>query len=683
MRYRLVIFDFDGTLANSFPWFLLVLESVCDRFDLVRIPPEEAAMLRDKSAREIVSLLQIPAWKLPLIARHFQQRSRSDRAAIDLFPGIDEMLATLASNGVRLAVASSNAEVNVRAVLGENNAALFESFACGISVFGKASILRSMARRADVPPEEILCVGDEVRDAEAARAAGLPFGAVTWGFNSAGAMRRTNPRAILHETGDILAEVLPYSDRVARPPLARAPSAGHTISTICPAPSRILKATRRMNSPAPKISFVSLGCPKALVDSERIITQLRAQGYELTREHDGADLVIVNTCGFLDSAKAESLEAIGEAMAENGRVIVTGCMGAEPEQISERFPNLLAITGPQAYESVLSAVNQAAPPVHDPFLDLVPPQGIKLTPRHYAYLKISEGCNNRCSFCIIPKLRGDLVSRPAGDVLREAEKLVKAGVKELLVISQDTSAYGIDVKYAESRWRDREVRTRFLDLTRELGTLGAWVRLHYVYPYPHVDEVIPLMAEGKILPYLDIPFQHASPKVLKAMRRPGNQEKTLERIHKWRGICPDLAIRSTFIVGFPGETEEDFEFLLDWLEEAELERVGCFKYEPVRGALANDIGEHVPEELKEERWHRFMAAQQAISERLLQRHVGKTIDVIVDEAGPTVATCRSVWDAPEIDGNVFVASRRKLAAGDIIKVRIAKADEYDLHGAEI
>lgn len=438
-----------------------------------------------------------------------------------------------------------------------------------------------------------------------------------------------------------------------------------------------------MNSPAPKISFVSLGCPKALVDSERIITQLRAQGYELTREHDGADLVIVNTCGFLDSAKAESLEAIGEAMAENGKVIVTGCMGAEPEQISERFPDLLAITGPQAYESVLTAVNKAVPPAHDPFLDLVPPQGIKLTPRHYAYLKISEGCNNRCSFCIIPKLRGDLVSRPAGDVLREAERLVKAGVRELLVISQDTSAYGVDVKYADSRWRDRDVRTRFLDLTQELGTLGAWVRLHYVYPYPHVDEVIPLMAEGKILPYLDIPFQHASPKVLKAMRRPGNQEKTLERIHKWRGICPDLAIRSTFIVGFPGETEEDFHFLLDWLQEAQLERVGCFKYEPVKGALANDIAEHVPEEVKEERWHRFMATQQEISARLLQRHVGKTIDVIIDEVGPTVATCRSVWDAPEIDGSVFVGSKRKLTAGEIIKVRIAKADEYDLHGVAI
>jgi ribosomal protein S12 methylthiotransferase len=438
-----------------------------------------------------------------------------------------------------------------------------------------------------------------------------------------------------------------------------------------------------MNSPAPKISFVSLGCPKALVDSERIITQLRAQGYELTREHHGADLVIVNTCGFLDSAKAESLEAIGEAMAENGKVIVTGCMGAEPEQISERFPDLLAITGPQAYESVVSAVNHAVPPAHDPFVDLVPPQGIKLTPRHYAYLKISEGCNNRCSFCIIPKLRGDLVSRPVGDVLREAERLVKAGVRELLVISQDTSAYGVDVKYAESRWRDREVRTRFFDLARELGTLGAWVRMHYVYPYPHVDEVIPLMAEGKILPYLDIPFQHASPKVLKAMRRPGNQEKTLDRIHKWRDICPDLAIRSTFIVGFPGETEEDFEFLLDWLEEAELERVGCFKYEPVSGAPANAIADAVPEEVKEDRWHRFMATQQAISERLLQRRVGRTIDVIVDESGPTVATGRSQWDAPEIDGAVYFAPSGTIAPGEIVKVRIDRADEYDLHGVQI
>ncbi|WP_029029176.1 30S ribosomal protein S12 methylthiotransferase RimO [Salinarimonas rosea] len=436
-----------------------------------------------------------------------------------------------------------------------------------------------------------------------------------------------------------------------------------------------------MTEPARKISFVSLGCPKALVDSERIITQLRAQGYQLSREHDGSDLVIVNTCGFLDSAKAESLDAIGEAMAENGKVIVTGCMGAEPEQIRERFPDVLAITGPQAYESVLSAVNEAVPPAHDPFLDLVPPQGVKLTPRHYAYLKISEGCNNRCSFCIIPKLRGDLVSRPAADVLREAERLVKAGVRELLVISQDTSAYGVDVKYAPSTWQGREVRTRFLDLARELGTLGAWVRLHYVYPYPHVDEVIPLMAEGKVLPYLDIPFQHASPKVLRAMKRPGNVEKTLDRIHAWRAVCPDLAIRSTFIVGFPGETEEDFQLLLDWLEEAELERVGCFKYEPVAGAPANAIAEAVPEAVKEERWHRFMQAQAAISERILARKVGRTIPVILDEVGPTVAIGRSQWDAPEIDGNVFVKTRStKIVPGDVVDVAVRRADAYDLHG---
>src|SRR5690606_17463380 len=322
-----------------------------------------------------------------------------------------------------------------------------------------------------------------------------------------------------------------------------------------------------------------LGCPKALVDSERIITQLRAEGYEIARKHDGADLVVVNTCGFLDSARAESLQAISTALKENGRVIVTGCMGATPELIREQHPNVLAITGPQAYESVMAAVREAAPPAHEPYVDLIPPQGVKLTPRHYAYLKISEGCNNRCTFCIIPSLRGDLASRPAGDVLREAERLVKAGVKELLVISQDTSAYGVDVKYAPSQWQDREVRTKFIDLARELGDLGAWVRLHYVYPYPHVDEVIPLMAEGKVLPYLDIPFQHASHAVLKAMRRPANQEKTLDRIRKWREICPDLAIRSNFIVGYPGETEADFAFLLDWLEEAGIDRAGCFRYE--------------------------------------------------------------------------------------------------------
>ena len=438
-----------------------------------------------------------------------------------------------------------------------------------------------------------------------------------------------------------------------------------------------------MNAPAPKISFVSLGCPKALVDSERIITQLRAEGYELTKRHDGADLVIVNTCGFLDSAKAESLGAIGEALAENGKVIVTGCMGAEPEQIRERFPDVLAVTGPQAYESVVAAVHEAAPPAHEPFLDLVPPQGIKLTPRHYAYLKISEGCSNRCSFCIIPKLRGDLVSRPAGDVLREAERLVKAGVKEILVISQDTSAYGIDLKYAPSPWRDREVRARFFDLTQSLGELGAWVRLHYVYPYPHVDEVIPLMAEGKVLPYLDIPFQHAAPSVLKAMRRPGNQEKTLERIRRWREICPDLAIRSTFIVGFPGETEEDFEFLLAWLKEAKLDRVGCFRYEPVAGARSNEIGSPVPPEVKDARWHRFMKTQQEISARIQKGRVGKRLPVIIDEAGPTVARGRSKYDAPEIDGTVYVASRRPLRAGDVVTVKVERAEAYDLHGVAV
>jgi ribosomal protein S12 methylthiotransferase len=432
---------------------------------------------------------------------------------------------------------------------------------------------------------------------------------------------------------------------------------------------------------APRISFVSLGCPKALVDSERIITQLRAEGYELTRNHAGADAVVVNTCGFLDSAKAESLDAIGAALAENGKVIVTGCMGAEPEQIRDRFPNVLAITGPQAYESVVNAVHLAAPPAHDPFLDLVPPQGVKLTPRHYAYLKISEGCNNRCSFCIIPKLRGDLVSRPAGDVLREAEKLVKAGVKELLVISQDTSAYGLDMKYAESRFQDRDVRTRFYDLARELGSLGAWVRMHYVYPYPHVDEVVELMQEGNVLPYLDIPFQHASPNVLRAMKRPGNQEKTLERVRRWREICPDLAIRSTFIVGFPGETDEDFDMLLDWIGEAKLDRVGAFKYEPVTGAMANDLGlPQVPDEVKEIRYRRFMEKQQAVSARILANKVGKRLQVIIDEPGPTVSKGRSKADAPEIDGAVYVASRRPLRAGDIVSVKIERAHAYDLHG---
>jgi ribosomal protein S12 methylthiotransferase len=432
---------------------------------------------------------------------------------------------------------------------------------------------------------------------------------------------------------------------------------------------------------APKVSFVSLGCPKALVDSERIITRLRAEGYELARKHDGADLVIVNTCGFLDSAKKESLSAIGEAMAENGKVIVTGCMGAEPEQIESAYPGVLSITGPQQYESVLEAVHRAVPPAHNPHLDLVPPQGVKLTPRHYAYLKISEGCNNRCSFCIIPKLRGDLVSRPANDVLREAERLVKAGVKELLVISQDTSAYGVDIKYAGSQWQGREVRAKFFDLAKELGELGAWVRLQYVYPYPHVDEVIGLMTEGKVLPYLDIPFQHANPEVLKAMKRPAAQEKTLARIKTWREACPELTLRSTFIVGFPGETDADFAYLLDWLEEAEIDRLGCFKYEPVAGAVSNAIGNPVPDEVKQERWDALMARQQKISARRLKRKVGTRQQVIVDEVGPTVAKGRSKADAPEIDGAVYLSSRRPLKVGEIVTAKIERADEYDLHGS--
>ena len=435
--------------------------------------------------------------------------------------------------------------------------------------------------------------------------------------------------------------------------------------------------------PARKISFVSLGCPKALVDSERIITRLRAEGYELARRHDGADLVIVNTCGFLDSAQAESLEAIGSALKDNGKVIVTGCIGAEPEKITARFPHVLAVTGPQQYESVLDAVHRAVPPRHDPFVDLVPPEGIKLTPRHYAYLKISEGCNNRCTFCIIPKLRGDLVSRPAADVLREAERLVAAGVKELLVISQDTSAYGLDIKYAASRWKEREVSARLLDLATALCEFGVWVRLHYVYPYPHVDAVIPLMAEGRILPYVDVPFQHAAPAVLKRMRRPAAQEKTLDRIRAWRAICPDITLRSTFIVGFPGETEEEFAFLLDWLDEAALDRVGCFRYEPVQGAAANELAAAVPDEVKEERWHRFMRRQQAISARRLKRRVGTRQQVIIDEVGNGHAKGRTKGDAPEIDGTVHVTSRRPLRVGELATVKIERADAYDLHGTVV
>jgi ribosomal protein S12 methylthiotransferase len=442
--------------------------------------------------------------------------------------------------------------------------------------------------------------------------------------------------------------------------------------------SRPRSTPRSTPRSAPRVGLVSLGCPKALVDSERIITRLRAEGYELSPDYAGADVVIVNTCGFLNSAKEESLEAIGEAMAENGRVVVTGCLGTEKERILAVHPGVLAVTGPHQYEAVVAAVHSAAPPLHDPFLDLVPPEGLHLTPRHYAYLKISEGCNNRCSFCIIPQLRGRLASRPAAHVLAEAERLTKAGVKELLVISQDTSAYGLDIGYAESTWKGQPLKARFFDLCRSLASLGAWVRLHYVYPYPHVDEVLPLMAERKILPYLDIPFQHASPSVLKAMRRPAHQERTLERLERWRKLCPDLAIRSTFIVGFPGETEADFKLLLDWLAEAKLARVGCFKYEPVEGAAANALAEPVPEDVKEDRWHRFMAAQQKVSRALLSAKVGRTIDVIVDETRENGWVGRSQWDAPQIDGSVFLAGGSGLKLGDIAKARVTHADAYDL-----
>jgi len=434
---------------------------------------------------------------------------------------------------------------------------------------------------------------------------------------------------------------------------------------------------------APKVGFVSLGCPKALVDSERIITRLRAEGYELSRDYDGADVVVVNTCGFLDTAKQESLDAIGEALSENGKVIVTGCLGVEEDRIRAEHPGVLAVTGPQQYERVVSEIHNVAPPAHDPFADLIPPQGVRLTPRHYAYLKISEGCNNSCSFCIIPTMRGRLASRPANDVMSEAERLVEAGVQELLVISQDTSAYGLDLKYAGSDWNGTALKARFFDLCQALGSLGAWVRLHYVYPYPHVDEVIPLMAEGRILPYLDIPFQHASPNVLKAMRRPGKQEKTLERIARWRDICPELAIRSSFIVGFPGETEEDFTLLLDWLREAKLTRVGCFKYEDVEGAASNALSDHVPQEVKDERYARLMETQQQVSVALLATRVGKTIDVLVDEVDEEGAFARSAWDAPEIDGCVFLNGETELAPGDRLQVRIEHADEYDLWGAPV
>lgn len=433
---------------------------------------------------------------------------------------------------------------------------------------------------------------------------------------------------------------------------------------------------------APKIGIVSLGCPKALVDTERILTQLRSEGYEMSPNYEDANVVIVNTCGFLDSAKKESLEAIGEAMHANGKVIVTGCMGAEPEEITKAYPKVLAVTGPQQYEAVVNAVHAVAPPIHDPYVDLVPPQGIKLTPRHYAYLKISEGCNNRCTFCIIPKLRGDLVSRPIIQVMAEAERLVKAGTKEILVISQDTSAYGIDMKYQAYPYKNRTVRTKFIDLCRELGELDAWIRLHYVYPYPHVDEVMELMNAGKVLPYIDIPFQHASPAVLKNMRRPAHQEKTADRILSWRKACPELTVRSTFIVGFPGETDEDFEFLLQWMKEVQLDRVGCFKYEAVTGAESNKIANHVPEELKEERWHRFMELQQGISTERLKLKVGKTIPVIIDSMADKGFIGRSQGDAPDIDGVVHVTGK-DLKQGDIIDVKITKSDEYDLFGKAV
>ena len=436
---------------------------------------------------------------------------------------------------------------------------------------------------------------------------------------------------------------------------------------------------------SPKVGFVSLGCPKALVDSERILTQLRTEGYLIVPDYNNADVVVVNTCGFIDSAKAESVDAIGEAIAENGRVIVTGCMGVDESVIRAVHPSVLAVTGPQQYEQVVRAVHEAAPPnpLHDPFTDLVPPQGIKLTPRHYAYLKISEGCNHRCSFCIIPWMRGDLVSRPVGDVLDEAQRLARAGVKELLVISQDTSAYGVDIKYRSGFWNGRPVKTRMTELCSALSELDIWVRLHYVYPYPNVDEVIPLMAEGKILPYLDIPFQHASPRILKAMKRPAFEDRTMARIHRWREQCPDITLRSTFIVGFPGETESEFQYLLDWMSEAQLDRVGCFQYSPVEGAPANALEGAVPDEVKQERYDRFMAHQQAISTERLARKVGKELDVLIDEVDEEGAVGRSSADAPEIDGSVFVDSAVPLKPGDLVRVRVTESDEYDLWAEKI
>jgi len=435
----------------------------------------------------------------------------------------------------------------------------------------------------------------------------------------------------------------------------------------------------------PKVGFVSLGCPKALVDSERILTQLRVEGYDIVPTYDDADVVVVNTCGFIDAAVTESLDAIGEALAENGKVIVTGCLGKRPEQIREAHPDVLAISGPQDYQSVMEAVHAALPPKHDPFLDLVPDYGLKLTPRHYAYLKISEGCNHRCSFCIIPSMRGDLVSRPVDEVLREAERLVRGGVKELLVVSQDTSAYGVDLKYAEREWGGKTYATRMKALCEGLSELGAWTRLHYVYPYPHVDDVIPLMAEGKVLPYLDIPFQHASPRILKLMKRPGAVDKTLERVQRWRAMCPELTLRSTFIVGFPGETEAEFEALLDFLDEAQLDRVGAFAYSPVEGAAANALPDPVPEEVKQERLARFMERQAAISAARLEAKIGSVQRCLVDLLEDGIAVARSSADAPEIDGLVHIqnAGEAGLRVGDFVDVEITESDEHDLFGDAI
>ncbi|HEX4780904.1 MAG TPA: 30S ribosomal protein S12 methylthiotransferase RimO [Usitatibacter sp.] len=429
-----------------------------------------------------------------------------------------------------------------------------------------------------------------------------------------------------------------------------------------------------------RVGFVSLGCPKALVDSESILTRLRAEGYDIAPDYAGSDLVVVNTCGFIDAAVQESLDAIGEALAENGKVIVTGCLGAKGDVVRAAHPKVLAVTGPHATEAVMQAVHEHLPRPHDPYVDLVPPQGIRLTPRHYAYLKISEGCNHRCTFCIIPSMRGDLVSRPIGDVMKEAEALVKSGVKELLVISQDTSAYGVDVKYRTGFWGGRPVRTKMLDLCNALGELGVWVRLHYVYPYPHVDDVIPLMAQGKILPYLDVPFQHASPRILKLMRRPASSEKNLERIRSWREACPEITVRSTFIVGFPGETEAEFEELLSFLEEARLDRVGCFAYSPVEGAAANSLEGAVPDEVKEERRARFMRTQEAISAAKLARKVGRRLEVLVDEVEGARAIARSAADAPEIDGVVHVTGARGARPGDFLQVEVTASTPHDLSG---